>query len=529
VKVVEGGELDTSKYRQLYIDFNSVIHGCAREISEGGGPVIDKVEHESRIIKSCIDHVDHLIRMTKPSELVYIAIDGKPPRGKMHQQRQRRFMAASRTSEWDTNAVTPGTAFMRNLTASLQDEASHRSRDLPRWIVSGSDESGEGEQKILHHARSHAGRGCRAMIYGLDADLILLSITFLQQQVGSVLHIVREQEMRGPLQIVDTAEILRHVTDEMKIDANGPSAREFTALCALLGNDFVPALPGLRIRDGGIDAIVKAYRTVRGQGSGNLASEGPACLGGYNPSTLCAILEILSRNEGIAIADAERTHAEARIRALGKKNKNDESHATEMFPLLEGYDGISVRAAEPGWRPRYYRKLFGWGGTPRSVRSLCIEYIASLAWSASYMSHDGAHPGKCISEGWYYPHAYPPTALDMHMMLASISPQVLSREIEGMYAESDTVHTAGERYTESLGHHGSWQLLNVLPPQSMDLLDHKNIQTVTTDLELGCVHMFPTRFRLATYLKEKLHECVPMLPPVDSVRLLRALQQSNLA
>lgn len=515
VKIVEEGGGEMASYRQLYIDFNSVIHGCAREIEEAND------EYESLIIKSCIDHVDHLIKVTRPSDMVYIAIDGKPPRGKMNQQRSRRFMtAASRTgSKWDTNAVTPGTAFMKKLTAQLGDEASKR--DCPRWIVSGSDESGEGEQKIMQHAASLEGRECRAMIYGLDADLILLSITFLSKNKGAALHIVREQELRGPLQIVDVNDILRHVRDELRDTDAEKAAREFTALCALLGNDFVPALPGLRIRDGGIDAVVQAYKEARRQGEGLLAFDGPACLGGFNPSTLCKIFKILSIHEGRAIVDAERAQAENRIRTLGKKL--DAPRLEESFPLLGGYDGISVKAGEPGWRPRYYNKLFGWSGTPRSVRILCLEYIASLVWSASYMSHDGESPGRSLSSGWCYPNAYPPTASDMHLMLESTSPQVLSREIDVMYAESEKAHCAGERFTESVGRPELWQLLNVLPPQSMGILEGQHIQSLTIDLEHGCAHMFPTRFRLATYLKEKLHECVPLLPPVDPVRLLKAL------
>lgn len=173
-------------YSHLYVDFNSVIHGCARSLEYSEAT---KHDFESRVVKSCIEHVDHLIRTIRPSSLVYLAIDGKPPRGKMHQQRCRRFMSAASRSEteWDTNAVTPGTKFMTYLSETLRNEAKARNdeRGGATWIVSGSDETGEGEQKIFQHARSSLGTaGERVALYGLDADLMLMAISFLRKNIA---------------------------------------------------------------------------------------------------------------------------------------------------------------------------------------------------------------------------------------------------------------------------------------------------------------------------------------------------------
>ena len=506
VRIVESPEEVDFKYGQLYIDFNSVIHACAREVFAS----------EGQIVQSCIEHVDHLIRMIQPNDFVYLAIDGKPPRAKMHQQRYRRFMSAnSMEIPWDTNAVTPGTAFMTHLSRSLRDEAARRNENAAAaitWLVSGSDEEGEGEQKIMQHARTI--KSLRAAVYGLDADLLLMSMTFLAGKQG-IMHIVREQDLRGPLQIVNTTDLSMHVSKEMgQINA---SVVEFTALCSLLGNDFVPALPGLRIRDGGIDAVTRAYRSARSSGSEPLASGGPASLGGFNVCTLSKILELLAKDEGWAVQEAERLQSEARTRAIENRKKT-----FELFPLLEGYDGVSVLPGKPGWRPRYYRKLFGRGGIPPSIRSLCSEYVAGLAWSSSYMSqNDDTH--KCLSMGWHYPHAYAPTALDLHMTTGSRG-ESISNEIDLMFEEADRSHLMGERIVASLvGDSCAWQLLLVLPLKSMHLLPDDRLREIMKNMDHGCVHMFPDGFMVATYLKEKMHECIPLLPAIDTRLLTKAL------
>ena len=420
--------------------------------------------------------------------------------------------AASRDEHgWDTNAVTPGTNFMVRLSRSLRDEA--EKRQGPSWIVSGSDEEGEGEQKIMRHAAT-IGPALRAAVVGMDADLLLMTMTFLEGNRNTLLHVAREQDLRGPLQIVNTTELSRYVNDEMKC-ASG--AVEFASLCTLLGNDFVPSLPGLRIRDGGIDAVVRAYVAVRSRGGEPLATGGPATLGGLNLRTLIGILEVLAKDEGPAMQEAEKQQWEARMRASQKKA--DVEKANEMFPLLEGFDGVSVRPAEPGWRPRYYRKLFGRGGIPPSIGSLCVEYVAGLAWSSAYMSHAQNH--RCLSSGWHYPHAYAPTALDVHMMLSS--DLRVGEEMERMFEEADRAHLMGERIAGEIADSNLWQLLLVLPPKSMNLLPNDRIRDVAANFELGCTHMFPDGFMLATYLKEKMHECVPLLPAIDTRLLIRAL------
>ncbi len=121
-----------------------------------------------------------------------MAIDGVAPRAKMEQQRQRRFKAVKErrdiqkikskynknidTCSWDKNAITPGTQFMHILGEELKHFVMYDKlfQNL-KVILSTSNVCGEGEHKILNHIRNDTKQYID-VIYGLDADLIMLSM-----------------------------------------------------------------------------------------------------------------------------------------------------------------------------------------------------------------------------------------------------------------------------------------------------------------------------------------------------------------
>jgi 5'-3' exonuclease len=165
--------------RALYVDFNSVVHGSARAPGVAGPGDL-----EGRVIAESIAHLGRLEAALRPTDLVYVAVDGVPPMAKMQQQRQRRFMAVQQQQQqqqppradapdgWEPNAVTPGTAFMARLCSELRAHSDARRAQQqqdrggcplllqPLLVVTDSSEPGEGEQKIFRHMlRAPAGRG----------------------------------------------------------------------------------------------------------------------------------------------------------------------------------------------------------------------------------------------------------------------------------------------------------------------------------------------------------------------------------
>ena len=108
------------------------------------------------MIEKILFEITRLIDYTEVSELLYIAIDGIAPKGKMKQQRMRRHKSElerkySKEKRWNTNAISPGTFFMKRLNTELKKYIQEFKIKI---ILSDSDERGEGEHKILHYIKN---------------------------------------------------------------------------------------------------------------------------------------------------------------------------------------------------------------------------------------------------------------------------------------------------------------------------------------------------------------------------------------
>jgi hypothetical protein len=147
----------------LYFDLNCLIHPCCQ------GETNENIMFEKIFIK-----MNKIIKETDPKKIIFIAIDGPCPKPKMVQQRLRRFKSAKEKKIWDTNAITPGTEFMTNLENYLLKKISYLNSFNKILIFSSSNEPGEGEQKIYDFIKKN--KIDSNLIYGLDADLIMLSL-----------------------------------------------------------------------------------------------------------------------------------------------------------------------------------------------------------------------------------------------------------------------------------------------------------------------------------------------------------------
>ena len=189
------------KVNNIYFDSNSIIYDAVRDISQK-----EKLpkNFESAVIKETISKLQQYISTVKPDGHVMIAFDGVAPRAKMCQQLTRRtrshierniYESLGKIEEaaWDTTAITPGTQFMDTLGKKMKEAFSDPKRfSVKKIIVSTSDEPGEGEQKIFQYIRDNKEYHgeTKTAIYGLDADLIMLTLNHLH--VSKELYLYRE-------------------------------------------------------------------------------------------------------------------------------------------------------------------------------------------------------------------------------------------------------------------------------------------------------------------------------------------------
>ena len=271
-------------YDNFYLDMNGIIHGCAHP--EGGiAP-----ESEEEMIEAIFAVIDRLFAIVQPQRLIYLSVDGVAPRAKMNQQRQRRFAAAyasgQQSTEWDTNAITPGTPFMEKVSAGLRCFIAQRVATSPAWkrikvIFSDASVPGEGEHKIIDFIRRQRNApgydpSTRHCIYGLDADLIILGLVTHEEYVDILRDAPSNSKKRQSQHqtLLEKKMVFLHCSEVRKliVEMMGPFSfdadvdrliDDFVLLSFLIGNDFLPHSPALSIKEGGIEILVDAYNKRR--------------------------------------------------------------------------------------------------------------------------------------------------------------------------------------------------------------------------------------------------------------------------
>ena len=192
---------DAMAVDNFYLDMNGIIHTCTHSNN-------DKLValNEKEMFQRIFAYTDRLYKLVKPSRLMFLAIDGVAPRAKMNQQRSRRFRSSKEREallaefvakegklpdeeSFDSNCITPGTEFMFRLGIAFRRWIAYKMETDEFWrtgaevVFSGPDVPGEGEHKVMDMIRADKANDPtytpgkhRHCMYGLDADLIMLSL-----------------------------------------------------------------------------------------------------------------------------------------------------------------------------------------------------------------------------------------------------------------------------------------------------------------------------------------------------------------
>jgi 5'-3' exonuclease len=237
---------------ELFIDANSIIYDVVKQ-------------SEENINQRVYDSIIELITKLNP-RFTLVAFDGVAPLAKMKQQKQRRYKSwvtkqIIPSNNWNTNAITPGTKFMNELDLFLEEKFKI---NKPNVLFSGTNVQGEGEHKIMEYIRNNKN-GSNQMIYGLDADLIMLGLLHLKYNENLFLY--RETKHFSYLKHIDINtdyvfnmnEMANQISEYIelpKVDA----INNYCFLCYLFGNDFLPHFPSLNIRNHGIQYLLELYK-----------------------------------------------------------------------------------------------------------------------------------------------------------------------------------------------------------------------------------------------------------------------------
>ena len=209
----------------LAIDFNCLIHNY-----------ID----DANPIESILAALQMILSTIVQADTVYIAMDGLVPYAKIVQQRYRRFRKPENpTAVFDRHQISPGTPYMKELTDAVAAR-------FPEAVISSTLEPGEGEHKIFQWLPTTAKK---VTIYGLDADLILMSLK------DTRVSLLRENANFKTSQVGFSQLSIAELVKVLPIPVES-----YFALCVLcFGNDFMPALGMFSLREGGHERAVKMF------------------------------------------------------------------------------------------------------------------------------------------------------------------------------------------------------------------------------------------------------------------------------
>ena len=457
--IIPLGKIDSTRIDNLYMDCNGFVYNACKELEDEGACIdisSDKNNEvfETKLIELTCVRISELILSLNPSGNVMIAFDGVPPMAKIKQQRTRRCMAsmdrlnqADNTGNnkqtkpnmkfWNTSAITPGTKFMNKLDNAVIEKFTHNSNsnnsnnsnntfNVKQIIISGSDISGEGEHKIFEHIRDNPEyhKTGSTVIYGMDADLIMLSLNhiqfaenlFLFRETPEFIKQIDNTLCPNTLYLFDIralgTKIKKELSQNSKSNKNNINSdkdisddviHDYIFMCFMLGNDFLPHFPALNIRTDGIRRLISTYNILFGTLiSGNTLTVNKV----INWSNVKRFIEHLASYEHEYILEEydtrDRAHRTA-VHVKGRSSANDRLNIPLRDRDIENY----INPRTNCWENRYYSSLFSVMNSYTDVTAVCINYLEGLEWVMSYYSTG------CVNWEWVYKYNYPPLLKDL--------------------------------------------------------------------------------------------------------------------
>jgi len=425
----------------LYLDCNSIIYDAYAKMNTDN--LTESIA--TTIIRNVILKIEYYIETIEPKKTVIIAFDGVAPVAKLEQQRTRRYKSwyqnemtrdifkNDKPDPWNTVAITPGTKFMTELNTSVTAHFSKFTTDnnihpssmkVDNIIVSGSNQVGEGEHKLFDYIRQNPEKHKDqvSVIYGLDADLIMLSInhlpvspkTYLFRETPHFIGSISSELEPDADYFLDIPELTESIVSFMNNDAvltgeqkNSESQRnkvyDYIFLGFFLGNDFMPHFPAVNIRTGGVDKMMNAYKATIGPGE-NLCNGKTI----YWNNVRKMVVFLANLEEEFIITEHRSRNPKER-RLMPCTTPEEKFKRFESTPIYERDMEKYINPVKPFWQSRYYRGLFGIKSDTNDAqkKDISVNYLQGLEWTMKY------YTTGCVDWRWRYKYNYPPLLQDL--------------------------------------------------------------------------------------------------------------------
>jgi 5'-3' exonuclease len=491
----------------LCFDVNGVIHGCAQIVYGYGESeneqrkqyieTLSDEKLENELFKVITDTLLRIIQRVNPKKFVVLAVDGVAPLAKINQQRMRRYrMSSGSPMRFDPNCITPGTDFMFRLDSYLKDWIKANLSLLPEKVLySNHLVPGEGEQKIFDYVRNYeiSGYGSH-VIYGLDADLIILSL--ISKLKG--IYLIREKSLEKNAfeKLISIEELRSYLEYRMKTNT---AIDDFAVLTFFLGNDFLPTSPMFSgDMSDTIEYLLDIYSSLR------IPLTSPKD-GTINSKNLYKLLRLLSQGEierlkmvyqnlpknGFKTLEmsTEQVYIDNRKQLKIKKDEFRQNWYLKIFsPPTESLD-MAFKLSED-----IFLKLFE--HNEKRIENTVQIFISGFNWIYHYykLGTEAASPNYCYTLG------YAPLLEDVYK-----------------YYPKSILPYSRSQVEESFQLSVIKQMLAVLPPKSIKIIPDflKDYYTIDSPI----IDMFPQKVFVDLEGKDVDHMGVVRIPPVEPIRL----------
>lgn len=511
---------------------------------------------------------------------------------------------------FDSNCITPGTPFMARLSECLHYYIHDRLNSNPGWkgikvILSDANVPGEGEHKIMDFIRRQRAQpdhdpNTQHVLCGADADLIMLGLAThepnftiireefkpnqprpceicgqLGHQMVDCIGGVRSEHGQDP-DVAFSAEtnfifvrlnVLREYLERELVMPNLPFKYEFDRvlddwvfMCFFVGNDFLPHLPSLEIRENAIDRLIRLYKDCVYKTGGYLTDSGDVKL-----ERVQMIMLELGKAEDEIFKTRQQKELSFKAREKAKKRKSDGFgynkpnfallNNTQFAPKAVGQSSAvtnarqeafnirkagmhmntnaalqsmlrseggstsashgqkrklddgdddsdddqahdEVRLWEDGFKDRYYESKFDVG-----AKNLEFRYAVALHYVRGLCWVLKYYYQGCASWKWYYPYHYAPFASD--------------------FCNIDGLSTEFEHDTKPFN--PLEQLMGVFPAASRSHVPEP-WANLMTDPDSTIIDFYPEDFKIDLNGKKFAWQGVALLPFVEEERLFKALK-----
>ncbi len=508
----------------LYIDANCLFHPQCYKILYHYTKITDVNNLENKMIKRILDYITFLINYVNPKN-VFIAVDGPAPMAKLNQQRKRRFKSVQDNETidkikkyhgknlitiWNNTCITPGTIFMEKLHQQL---ISYCKNLKINCVYSSYHTPGEGEHKILQEIKINRNNDCN-VIYGLDADLIFLSLASGRNNIYLLRESTELKKRDDPIEksIDDVSEDLDYVSiDNLKLcinmiinnakdvndmdnTLNNDYVNDFIIVCYFLGNDFIPNIPSIDIKNGGMEFLIKKYVSIQSTLDVYLYENEK-----INELFLCKFICEIGKFEKYYFETKYMTYKD-KLDIQKCQSTNDYDIDIWNFENIKNVslnDKIKLGVGEyASWKNRYYENYYNvttYTDKKMLINKMCVNYIEGIYWITSYYFQ------SCVSNVWQYNYYHSPFATDIgnylnvnkHIMV-TYKPDIILKPIV--------------------------QLLAVISPQCKNLLPLPFQQLMGYGSNI--IDLFPQHVDVDMLYKHVQHKCIPMVPNIDIKRIM---------